>query len=62
MAYYVTDNAPDLTWFGASSGADRWIEQNIKGAKRAPGTKVDLSIPPTEVHPGVTRYVTQEPR
>ena len=56
MSYYVGLH-PDLIYFGESAEADRWIEKNVEDAYRLPGAQVDLSIPPTEIHPGVLRYL-----
>jgi len=57
MSYFVT-NGP-LVYFGESSGADQWIKRNIKIAQESSAVALE-PLPPTEVHPGVLRYLKKE--
>jgi hypothetical protein len=56
MSYFINPAHPELIFFGESQEADAWIKANVTGAERHPAAVVDPT-PPTEVHPGVLRYL-----
>lgn len=55
MSYYTTED-PRAILFGESANADTRIEREIKGAEKVFAPRIDLSVKPTEVLPGVWRY------